>query len=357
MLIRRTLTLRVCLQNYLNIILRILPYNAPHHITLDEAIMRKLLAVALVLFSSFSANFAFAESVPNRVPDEFFVKEHWLSMTTSYDIETRTQKLGTLYRKFFSFLLTYDFYDPFDNKIAYARSKFFSFTAHFDVYDNFENYLGAADERLFSFFPTFDIYDRDGYTKLAKASMNFWGTTFTIYDPVTNQEMAHMSRPFFRLKNDWTFHVTDREMFDHKGIDPRVLMTVIAFQGDREYWEQQQRDENNISRGIKSSEETTPSADVSKQQLSALLDKIAAISKQEGLDKAQEPDEKTAMAVAAELENGYNTQMANDSVQTSQERLNAFTDYCLHLIQSNATTTEKKKTILFLLKNRLQANS
>ncbi|USQ14145.1 hypothetical protein J2N86_02085 [Legionella lytica] len=321
--------------------------------------MRKILAVVLILFSSFSANIAFAEqSASSRIPDEFFVREHWLSMTTSYDIETRTQKLGTLYRRFFSLLLTYDFYDPFDNKIAYARSKFFSFTAHFDVYDNFENYLGAADERLFSFFPTFDIYDRDGYTKLAKASMNFWGTTFTLYDPVTGKEMAHMSRPFFRLKNDWTFHVTDRELFEHKAIDPRVLMTVIAFQGDREYWEQERRqDDDYLRKGIKSSKETAPATDVSQQQLTTLLDKIAAVSKQEGLENTQEPDEKAAMTVAAELENGYNTQMTDDSVQSSQERLNAFTDYCLHLIQSNSVSQEKKKTILFLLKARLQANA
>ncbi|MFJ1268949.1 hypothetical protein ACD661_10305 [Legionella lytica] len=317
--------------------------------------MKKILAAALMLFSSFSA---FAEGVPNRVPDEFYVKEHWLSMTTSYDIETRTQKLGTLYRRFFSFLLTYDFYDPFDNKIAYARSKFFSFTAHFDVYDNFENYLGAADERLFSFFPTFDIYDRDGYTRLAKASMNFWGTTFTIYDPVTSQEMAHMSRSFFRLKNDWTFHVTDRELFDHKGIDPRVLMTVIAFQGDREYWEQEQRRDHDdlVRRGIKSSQ-PAPATEVSKQQLITLLDKIAAVSKQEGLANTQEPDEQAAMAVATELESGYNTQMTDDAAQSSQERLNAFTDYCLHLIQSDSVSKEKKQTILFLLKARLQASA
>ncbi|CAM4504775.1 MAG: hypothetical protein LEGION0403_FIIPPAGN_01914 [Legionella sp.] len=317
--------------------------------------MKKILAAVLILFSSFSA---FSEGVASRVPDEFYVKEHWLSMTTSYDIETQTQKLGTLYRRFFSFLLTYDFYDPFDNKIAYARSTFFSFNAHFDVYDDFENYLGAADERLFSFFPTFDIYDRDGYTRLAKASMNFWGTTFTIYDPVTSKEMAYMSRSFFRLKNDWTFHVTDREVFDHKGIDPRVLMTVIAFQGDREYWEQEQRREhdNLVRRGIKSSQ-PAPATDVSKQQLSMLLDKIATVTKQEGFDNTQEPDDNAAIAVATELENGYNTQMADDAVQSSQERLNAFTDYCLHLIQSDSMSKEKKKTILFLLKARLEANA
>lgn len=300
-----------------------------------------------------SANLTVAAEISNRIPDELSIKEHWISLTTSYDIETRTQKLGTLYRKFFSFLLTYDFYDPFDNKIAYARSKFFSFTAHFDVYDNNENYLGAADERLFAFFPTFDIYDRDGYSKLATASMNFWGTTFYIYDPVTGKEMAYMSRSFFRLKNDWTFKVSNRGLFDQKGIDPRVLLTVIAFQGDREYWESQNNDNN--QKGVRNAKDVASVSDVSREQVQALLNKIALVSKHEGFDNRQVPNEQTAAAIANELEQGYQTmQSADSSMQTSQERLNAFTDYCLNLVQSNTLSDEKKKTIIFLLKTRLQ---
>lgn len=318
--------------------------------------MRKTLAVLFSLFMSFSANFSFAEHVPNRIPDEFYIKEHWISLTTSYDIETRTQKLGTLYRRFFSLLLTYDFYDPFENKIAYARSKFFSFTAHFDVYDEQDNFLGAADERLFSFFPTFDVYARDGYTKLATASMNFWGTTFTIYDPVTHQEMAYMSRPFFRIKNDWTFHVSNRSLFDNKGIDPRVLMTVIAFQGDREYWEQEQyQDHDDLQKGITATKGTVSADSSEQQQINQLLDKVALVSKQEGLEDIQEPDEEAAIRVATELETNYKTTQSIDNAdQTSQEQMSAFTEYCLSLIQSNTVSTEQKKTILFLLKTRLE---
>lgn len=300
-----------------------------------------------------SANFAAVAEISNRIPDELSIKEHWVSLTTSYDIETRTQKLGTLYRKFFSFLLTYDFYDPFDNKIAYARSKFFSFTAHFDVYDNNENYLGAADERLFAFFPTFDIYDRDGYTKLATASMNFWGTTFYIYDPVTGNEMAYMSRSFFRLKNDWTFKVSDRGLFEQKRIDPRVLLTVIAFQGDREYWESQNKEDN--QKGVRHTKDAAFASDISREQVQTLLNKIALLSKHEGFDNHQELNEQIVATIANELERGYQTTQSADSLtQTSQERLNAFTDYCLNLVQSNTLSDEKKKTILFLLKTRLQ---
>src|SRR5258708_35511011 len=156
--------------------------------------MKKIIVTLFSLFIFISSNAAYSN---DEVPNEFNITEHWISLTTSFDIETKTHKLGTLYRKFLSLLLTYEFFDPFDNKMATARSKFFSFTAHFDIYDSNDRLLGVAEERLFSFFPTFDIYASDASTKLAKAAMNFWGTTFTIYDPATDQEMAIMHRSFF----------------------------------------------------------------------------------------------------------------------------------------------------------------
>jgi len=290
----------------------------------------------------------------DEVPNEFSITEHWISLTTSFDIETKTHKLGTLYRKFFSFLLTYEFFDPFDNKMATARSKFFSFTAHFDIYDRNERLLGVAEEKIFTFFPAFDIYASDASTKLARASMNFWGTTFTIYDPVTNLEMAIMHRSFFRLKNDWRITITNRELFERKHIDFRVLMTVLAFQGDRESWEKDRRDNDSRRRSLASS--TEAASVVSNDEVKVLLEKIAASGKQSGLDHVQKPDPKTLEQIAIELESNYNMQANNDGEQTSQERLSSFVDYCLNLIESNDISDAKKKAILYLLKMRLEGN-
>ncbi|WP_058466651.1 hypothetical protein [Fluoribacter gormanii] len=309
--------------------------------------MKNAIAVLFSLLIGINTSFALTNT---KIPDEMYIKEHWISLTTSYDIETKTRKLGTLYRKFFSLLLTYEFYDPFDNKLAYARSKFLSLTAHFDVYDNYENFIGAADERLFAFFPTFDIYGQDGYTKLAKASMNFWGTTFTIYDPVTDKEMATLYRPFFRLKNDWTFNITNRALFNQKEIDSRVLMTVIAFQGDREYWESTHRD--SLKALTKKSNQEN---EVTSEQVSRLLEQIATLRKQEGIENVKNPDPKMMDVVAIELEHNYRKIRATDEpTQENQEKLAAFADYCLTLVQSNTLTNEKKNTILFLLKTRLE---
>lgn len=60
--------------------------------------------------------------------------------------------------------------------------------------------------------------------------------------------------------------------------------------------------------------------------------------------------------VAHELEEGYNTMHAASESQTSQEKLTSFSEYCLNLVQENAISSEKKKTILFLLKSRLEGS-
>lgn len=317
-----------------------------------EVTMKKLIGPLLSLFILISSNTAYSN---NDIPNEFQITEHWISLTTSFDIETKTHKLGTLYRKFFSFLLTYEFFDPFDNKMATARAKFFSFTAHFDIYDRDERFLGFAEEKIFTFFPTFDIYGSDASTKLARAAMNFWGTTFTIYDPVSNQEMAKMHRSFFRLKNDWNITITNRALFERKNIDFRVLMTVLAFQGDRENWEKDQDNNFNKIRAGASSVDTA--SVVTDSELNDLKEKIAAAGKHAGLEQVQKPDQQTLEHIAIELESNYKNIHTSDGLeQTSQERLSSFIDYCLNLIESNDMPDTKKKGILFLLKMRLEGS-
>lgn len=290
--------------------------------------------------------------------EDLFITQHWLSLTTSYDIETKTQKLGTLYRKFFSLLLTYEFYDPFDNKQAYAKSKFFSFNAHFDIYDTQDNILGSADEQLFAFFPTFSIYDKQGVTKLAYAKMNFWGTTFYIYDPVTDKEMAQMYRPFFRLKNNWTFKVTDQAVFNAKNIDNRVLMTVIAFQGDREYWESQDR--NNNSYMLQSVNKTSaPSSNKTKVDIDMTqraLQNIELLKQKYNLNTLEKADpavlEKLAKKYELEFDNAQST--ANHSSLSRSERVQAFTDFLFTQVDSDKIDNSTKKAILYMLQLRFE---
>ncbi|MCA0404311.1 MAG: hypothetical protein LCH30_11075 [Proteobacteria bacterium] len=298
--------------------------------------MKKIIGLCSVLLFnlSFAAN-------PVVIPDEFMIKEHWISLTTSYDIETKTEKLGTLYRKFFSLLLTYEFYDVYENKLAIAKSRFFSLTAHFDIYDLEQKLLGMADEKFLAFFPTFNIYSANG-EKQVSASLNFWGTTFKIYDTLTNQEIASMHRPFFRLKNDWEIKITDKDSFMRKGIDSRVLMTVLAFQGDREYWKKQKDLSHNKALLAKL---------VTKKEI---LNKIEIARTNIVIKEGMNTSDINYEALMEELELNFNNLFNFDLNQTDEEKLEQFIDYCLGLISTPSLSVEKKQAILYLLKTRLK---
>ena len=304
--------------------------------------MKKIIAMVFSSFLYFNTSFALTAQ---DIPDEFQINQHWISLTTSFDIESKTQKMGTLYRKFLSLFLTYEFYDSADNNLALATARFFSFTAHFDIYDAKGAFIGMADEKFLTLFPTFEIYGSDKTTKLAYASMNFWGTTFTIYDPQTDQEMATMYRPYFRLKNDWTINITNRALFNQRDIDPKVLLTVLAFQGDREMWDKQR---NNQLMAKSNQESADPSA-----QVNDLLKNIDALNQQQGLTTVQKPEEQVLEDLAKKLEDDYHNSQNQDTNLTSQEKINSFTAYCFSLVKSDTISAEEKKAILYLLKMRL----
>lgn len=178
--------------------------------------------------------------LPNPLPEEFTVLQRWFSWTSDFDIETKEYKLGHIHRKFMSWTVEYEFYDVYEQLEARAKARWFTWGATFDVTDALEEPLGTVEERIFTFFPTFDIISPIGQ-KLATAKMNFWGTRYTLTDPVTNLPMATLYRPFFRWKDDWTVTIVNPVLFNQKQMDPRLFIIVMAFQSDREMWERQRR--------------------------------------------------------------------------------------------------------------------
>ncbi len=202
-----------------------------------------------------------------------------------------------------------------------------------------------AEEKFFAFFPTFNIWGPDRITKVAYASMNFWGTTFTIYDPATDREMAVMWRPFIRLKNDWTIRITNRPLFEQRNIDPKVLLTVLAFQGDREMWQQQEDNNKSMLKG-KAANDSTP-------KVESILKQIDALNQQQGLTTVQKPDVASLENIATKLETDYKAQQGATATLSNQEQINHFTKYCLDLVKSDKISAEDKKAILYLLKMRL----
>ena len=304
--------------------------------------MKRIVISLLFLLLAVNSNSA---QLNSSFPNEISVREHWISLTKSYDIETNTHKLGTLYRRFFSLLLTYDFYDPNNVNTLSAKARFFSFGAHLDLYDPSGMIVGSVEEKIFTFFPTFEIYARDLSTKLARAEMNFWGTKFYIYDPATNREMAIMSRPFFRLKNDWTIHVTDSALLEQKNIDPRVLMTVLAVQGEIEEWQKDHRDDNYLKAAKAPKAKTV---DKASQALSTLAQDSSATT--------EKPSQEQLEALANELDQDFNTANPSMTEQSNEERIQAFTAYCENLIHSPGLPLEKKNAITTLLNLRLQGH-
>ena len=195
--------------------------------------MLKKIFLAVILFGT--SGFAFMEPMPK----EFYGTQRWISLTTGFDIETAEQRLGTVFRRFLSLKTSYDFYDNQENLLAIAEMRWFSFGAVFDVFEAPHLYpIGRVEEHILTWFPMFTIFSPTD-EKLAVAEMNFWGTAYEVKDPVSNQVMARLERSFFRLKDDWKVTIEKPDLFASKGIDPRLFITLVAFQTDCDHWKAQ----------------------------------------------------------------------------------------------------------------------
>lgn len=185
--------------------------------------------------NAFSPPYSTIDEQPLCIPDHFFVKQRWLSWTSSFDIESESCKLGTVHRHFLSSTLHYDFYDKNERLQSNARMRFFSFGAIFDIHDAMQNEIGHVREKIFTFFPVFEIFSAKN-DLIILAKMNFWGTRYTLIDPSSKEKFATLSRPLFRLKDDWKVTITNQEIVKKKKIDPALLIIVMTFQTDLDFW-------------------------------------------------------------------------------------------------------------------------
>lgn len=199
--------------------------------------IKKFLLVFTVLFS--------AKACAMNLPTEFTMTERWLSWTTTFDIESRQQKFGTVNRKLLSWTPQYHLKDLDDRLLAIGKMRFWNLLAFFDVFEADGAPLGTVEQRLTWFFPTFDIVSPQGL-KLARASLNFWGTKYTLTSIVDEEHvLATMTRPFFRLKNNWTVNIIDAEAMNESSVHPHLLLVMLAYQVDREYWDAARRRRQN----------------------------------------------------------------------------------------------------------------
>jgi len=171
-----------------------------------------------------------------ELSEKMYVKEKLLSWTTSFNIETDESRVGTVYRKFFTFTTEYHLENLERELVAKAISRFWSLGMIFDIEDANGKLLGVVEERLLKLLPTFEIFSPTG-GKLAKARLNFWGTTYTIKDSFDDHVIATIYRPYFRLLNNWTITIEDMDAINEKNIHPHMFLVLAAFQVDAEAWQ------------------------------------------------------------------------------------------------------------------------
>jgi uncharacterized protein YxjI len=311
------------------------------------------------LTSSIHADVASSQigTIPT-IPTEFYVEQHWLSWTSAFDIQTKEMKLGTVYRKF-SLFLEYDFYNIREVLQAKAKARIFSFGATFDLEDNEGNPIGIVNQKIFTFFPTFEIISPYGQI-LGTAKMNFWGTKYTLTDPVSEREIAVLSRPFFRLKDDWTVKITNLNLFIEKQIDLRLFITLAAFQTDLDYWIAQE-----VSRQQQTSQPVQFKKSINTSSVEALAIHAELQSHKETLMNV-EPTEKDFTAVqqriATLLEASESPiseeqmeQMEGEKVlprQLEMVRLTSGLSMLRNLLEGDELSPNEKSALIFLMEQK-----
>lgn len=304
--------------------------------------MHKFLIACVAALSISAASQA---SLLNELPEEFYVIPHWLSFDS--DIKTSEGTIGTVHRRFWTLTTEYNLYDIEGHLDSTARQRFFSLGAIFDVTNSQGYSIGTVEESLFSFFPTFRILspDRD---ILATATLNFWGTTYTVTRPGSNETIATLYRSFFRLKDDWTVTILERSAFSYDKIDPSLFIIVAAFQTDIDYWRRIAEQQRTIIALEKKSMDT---ASVINPALEALTNELALYSA--AINPAEfitEADCEEVIALTTPL-------LATLDEETDpQTRLVEGCQSLLPLLEGESLNPKQKNTLVRMLEQRLAAS-
>lgn len=170
------------------------------------------------------------------IPNKFYIRENAIGITRHYDLESKEQKFAYLERHSTDHK-TYTLYDTQQDTLTKIYSHVLSQTTYFEIYDAEQKKIGMVEEYFYASYPSFNIYLGDNKFPTASAKMNFWGTTFTLKDVLTHQEIAELSRPYFRLQNEWTVFIKEPVLLDKRRIDAKLLLSVVSIQCDEENWQ------------------------------------------------------------------------------------------------------------------------
>jgi uncharacterized protein YxjI len=172
-----------------------------------------------------------------RLPDQFYIIERFLSLTTTFDVSTDAEPFAVARKRFFSLTTTFDLEDPKEQLLATASSRFFSWGTVADIVDPTGNRIGWIEEEVIRFLPwaEYRVFNQENRL-VAIAKMNFWGTDFDLYHPDDPETVyATIHRPFFRICRDyWTVDIKNYQIFEESVIDPRLLVILAIYQTDKD---------------------------------------------------------------------------------------------------------------------------
>ncbi|NGX52553.1 MAG: hypothetical protein KR126chlam5_00856 [Candidatus Anoxychlamydiales bacterium] len=232
-------------------------------------------------------------------------------------------------------------------------------------YDNNDQLLGIVDQKILRFFPTFEILSPN-YLTLAKAKLNFWGTKYTITDPLDDHIIATLTRPFLFLKTNWTMTIFDKEAINERNIHPHMLLVIAAFQVDREYWQRQRYNDYN-------DQDTKSVYTYSSACFSSIKDE-AILTNGNDLDKTD--DQKIISKYLLEnlytkkdmlsdveidesdfkfIENFTNIEKSSNAIyfSTDDEKFYLLAKNYIDLLDANELTQNQKKALYVMLEQRL----
>jgi hypothetical protein len=262
--------------------------------------------------------------------EDFWINEKAFTWATTFEIETKTQSVGYVYQKIFSFMPEYHLID-FDNTLwARARMKFWSIDFCFEIFDDKSELLGSLKQEDYWIFPTFTIISPSG-KKLAEVVLNFWGSKYTISDYNDGHLIATITRPYFRLTTDWYVHINDPLAISKSNIHPHAFLTLAVLQVDCKRW-----------------------ADFGKQQKSSQTTQAKSLSG--SLHRLKETVREVESTLSGIEPSDEDFQMI-ESLTEKSSFIKASTDYISYLrdlLTSDQLTQQQKKALCLMVNHVLQ---
>lgn len=272
------------------------------------------------------------------VPERFTIQSNWSAPT--YTIYTKGKNIYNIYSYAPTSLSTYEMYDATNNFVISGDLRLGTDPIRVQFYEG-QSFLGFIDQTSKNNkFRSFYIYASDGKTRLIKGELNYWGTNIILSRVSDRKEFAKMSSAYYCKWCTWQFEMTNRDIFNEIPILPQVVFLSLGLQG--EGWHSYKSPSN--------SSEDDDAPDNPDNSFRDLIDLTSLCS---GNASPSKPKEIEIKKVIDGLDNGFKKYSQGKRYKNSFEKVRAYEDYCLTIISSSRISDDTRKTILYLVNNKI----